>query len=236
MVRKNPEFMSPRADLPDVQRVWLLPSGTILSAALGAGLTVLGWCTVQLAGEDALASAARQTSAVSGLILLPDAQGTLPDPQAALAGRPRPFVIAVSMGGAFSILADIVERRVAAVVLDAEQPFTSLVAGVDRLLQLRTAAYDATSLVAALREREQEARRFSALTPREQHVLCALLAGCSAAEIAAADHVSLPTVRSHIRAVLTKLGVSSQLAAVALTHRSCRELALIDRIRKLHHF
>lgn len=218
------------------QRVWLLPGGTILSAALGAALTVLGWRAVQLAGEEALARAAQQTSAVSGLILLPDDQGRLPDPRAALAGRPRPFVIAVSIGGAFSILADIVERQVATAVLDADQPFTNLVAGLDQLLQLPAAAHDATLLVAALREREQEARRISALTRREQHVLCALLAGWSAAEIAAADKVALPTVRSHIRAVLTKLGVSSQLAAVALTHRSCREPTLLERIREIRHF
>ncbi|MEE1821635.1 LuxR C-terminal-related transcriptional regulator [Streptomyces sp. BE20] len=223
--------------MADMQRVWLLPGGTVLSAALGAALTLLGWRITQLAGEDELAGAAREISAMSALILLPDVRGGLPDPRAALVGRPRPFTVAVGMRGELSVLADIVERRVAAAVLDADQPFTNLVAGLDRLLRLPTAVVDdATRLVAGLREREQEARRFSALTRREQQVLCALLVGCSATEIAAADQVSLPTVRSHIRAVLTKLGVSSQLAAVALAHRSCRESALLAHMREVHHF
>jgi hypothetical protein len=40
--------------------------------------------------------------------------------------------------------------------------------------------------------------------------------------IAAASYVSLSTVRSQIRSILTKLGVSSQLAAVALAHDAGR--------------
>jgi DNA-binding NarL/FixJ family response regulator len=58
--------------------------------------------------------------------------------------------------------------------------------------------------------------RFDRLTRREALVLGALIDGLSAEEIAASHFVSLPTVRSQIRAVLQKLGVRSQLAAVAL--------------------
>jgi DNA-binding NarL/FixJ family response regulator len=57
---------------------------------------------------------------------------------------------------------------------------------------------------------------FLALTPREQAVLGHLVAGESAEHIAANAYISLATVRSHIRAILMKLGVKSQLAAVAL--------------------
>jgi DNA-binding NarL/FixJ family response regulator len=57
---------------------------------------------------------------------------------------------------------------------------------------------------------------FAVLTPREQAVLGRLVAGESAETIAAKAYVSLATVRSHIRAILLKLGVNSQLAAVAL--------------------
>ncbi|MBV6701067.1 hypothetical protein KV557_28835, partial [Kitasatospora aureofaciens] len=171
--------------------VWLLPGSALLSVALGAALTVLGWRAVQLSGEEALACAAREIGPAGKLVLIADAQGRLPDPRAALVGRPRPLVVAVSAGGPFSVLADFVERRVATAVLDADQPFTDLVAGLDRLLRRSVAAHDSARLVAVLREREQEARRFSALTPREQHVLCALLAGRSAAEIAGEDQISL---------------------------------------------
>ena len=68
---------------------------------------------------------------------------------------------------------------------------------------------------------------FERLTPRERAVLAALLEGASASMIADMSFVSLATVRSQIRAILEKLGVGSQLAAVAMArqagwvHQSC---------------
>jgi DNA-binding NarL/FixJ family response regulator len=56
---------------------------------------------------------------------------------------------------------------------------------------------------------------FERLTAREREVLAYLLEGVPAEEIAERTFVALATVRSHIRAILTKLGVNSQLAAVA---------------------
>ena len=56
---------------------------------------------------------------------------------------------------------------------------------------------------------------FEALTSRESEVLAALADGLSVAMIAARDVVAEATVRTQVRAVLVKLGVSSQLAAVA---------------------
>lgn len=63
--------------------------------------------------------------------------------------------------------------------------------------------------------------RFDQLTPREALVLAALADGLTADEIAQQHYVALTTVRSQIRAVLQKLDVRSQLAAVAIadTHR-----------------
>lgn len=69
----------------------------------------------------------------------------------------------------------------------------------------------------------EEARRadrdrlapFATLSRREQAVLVGLMAGESAEAIAAHSFVSLSTVRSQIRSILLKLGVRSQLAAVA---------------------
>jgi DNA-binding NarL/FixJ family response regulator len=61
---------------------------------------------------------------------------------------------------------------------------------------------------------------FDALSPKEQAVLVHLLAGESAEAIAEKSYVSLATVRSHIRAILLKLGVNSQLAAVALARNA----------------
>jgi DNA-binding NarL/FixJ family response regulator len=60
---------------------------------------------------------------------------------------------------------------------------------------------------------------FERLTAREREVLAALVDGLSAEEISEQRFVALTTVRSQIRAVLHKLGVRSQLAAVAQAHR-----------------
>ncbi len=60
---------------------------------------------------------------------------------------------------------------------------------------------------------------FEQLTVRERRVLAALVDGMSAEEIADAHFVALTTVRTQIRAVLQKLGVRSQLAAVAAANR-----------------
>jgi DNA-binding NarL/FixJ family response regulator len=60
---------------------------------------------------------------------------------------------------------------------------------------------------------------FEQLTQREREVLTALVEGLSAEEIAETRFVALTTVRSQIRAVLRKLGVRSQLAAVAQANR-----------------
>ncbi|MGH2867920.1 MAG: response regulator transcription factor [Solirubrobacteraceae bacterium] len=63
-------------------------------------------------------------------------------------------------------------------------------------------------------------RRFDALSPREQQVLRGLMRGWSAHAIAAALHTSLPTTRTHIQAILHKVGVHSQLEAASLAYRA----------------
>jgi DNA-binding NarL/FixJ family response regulator len=64
-------------------------------------------------------------------------------------------------------------------------------------------------------ENDRRHAPFRALTQRESQVLDELMAGHSADQIARAWTVSTATVRSQIRAVLSKLGVNSQLAATA---------------------
>ena len=73
----------------------------------------------------------------------------------------------------------------------------------------------------ALRARRNEALApFERLSAREAQVLRLLAAGQSVGTIAATGFVSEATVRSQVRAILTKLGVSSQLEAVAAAHRN----------------
>jgi DNA-binding NarL/FixJ family response regulator len=61
---------------------------------------------------------------------------------------------------------------------------------------------------------------FRQLTERERDTLIALCSGLAVQRIATEWVVSEATVRSHVRNVLVKLGVSSQLGAVALALRS----------------
>lgn len=63
-------------------------------------------------------------------------------------------------------------------------------------------------------------RPFELLTSREREVLRLLTEGKRAEEIADVSYVSISTVRTQIRAILMKLGVSSQLAAVAMANRA----------------
>jgi len=57
------------------------------------------------------------------------------------------------------------------------------------------------------------------LTPRERDVLVRLADGQSVTETADALHVSVFTIRGHVRGILTKLGVRSMTQAVALSLR-----------------
>jgi two-component system nitrate/nitrite response regulator NarL len=61
--------------------------------------------------------------------------------------------------------------------------------------------------------------RLATLTLREREVLGDLMGGHTIREIARLDVVSEATVRSQVRAILRKLRVSTQIAAVGLAHR-----------------
>src|SRR5690349_470978 len=68
----------------------------------------------------------------------------------------------------------------------------------------------------------------SRLTPREWEVLDLLCTGQSTDEIAATLVLSSETVRSHIKNLLRKLGVSSRQEAVKEAHRMRADLAVTD--------
>jgi DNA-binding NarL/FixJ family response regulator len=69
-------------------------------------------------------------------------------------------------------------------------------------------------------EERQRLAAFELLTAREREALAALMDGQSVEQMTQAWFVSEATVRSHVRGVLTKLGVTSQLAAVAAAQRA----------------
>ena len=81
-------------------------------------------------------------------------------------------------------------------------------------------AAEREALLAKLREHragsDKRLRAFAELSPREREVLKGLLLGRSPQEIAEEEYVSVKTIRSQIESIYRKLGVRSQLAAVAL--------------------
>jgi two-component system, NarL family, nitrate/nitrite response regulator NarL len=101
--------------------------------------------------------------------------------------------------------------------------FTDLVAAI-RAAATSDGALDwqSRTLLAELRRSEAEEQKqrapFALLTPRECEVLTLMCQGSGPSEIAAETFVSLATVRSHVRSILAKLGVHSQLAAAAMAY------------------
>lgn len=89
---------------------------------------------------------------------------------------------------------------------------------LDLLLQVLRGAPAAGPVVEA--SFPEESLFAGLLTPREREILVMLVDGRDAARIAADLRLSVLTVRSHIKSVLAKLGVQSQLEAVAKASRS----------------
>jgi two-component system nitrate/nitrite response regulator NarL len=122
-------------------------------------------------------------------------------------------------------LAECIEAGAAGLISKSEH--------FDRLVELVGDAVTGRSVVSVtVRERllaELRAHRaveskrlepFNRLTPREREVLLDIMDGKNAERIASESFVSVATVRSHIKALLAKLDVNSQLAAVAMARRA----------------
>jgi DNA-binding NarL/FixJ family response regulator len=111
-------------------------------------------------------------------------------------------------------------------VVAKSTPFDTLLHAIDDAVRGAPGfqAAERAQWLAALRRQRTERREslepFRTLTPRESATLGLLMEGRAAEAIAEQTFVSLATVRSHIRSILQKLGVNSQLAAVALARRA----------------
>lgn len=105
-------------------------------------------------------------------------------------------------------------------IIDKAKPVDAVLELVDRALEGAVLNEQRRhQLLAQLRSsrREEDSRLapFRLLTDKERTVLELLDAGFTAKDIAADQYTSMSTVRSHVRSILMKLGVHSQLAAVA---------------------
>jgi len=111
-------------------------------------------------------------------------------------------------------------------VIEKSAPFTEIVAAVERVRNRLPIMprKERDLLLADYRAAEQQSRdlrrRLASLTRREAEVLSQLMAGRQVTEIARLRFVSESTVRTQVKSVLSKLGVSSQLTAVGLAHQA----------------
>jgi DNA-binding NarL/FixJ family response regulator len=132
-------------------------------------------------------------------------------------------VIALSIGGSAAALAACVGYG-ALVVFDIEQLPDELahIAGCRRgrdSADMRGRDLDGQS-EPGHRRLPPTFEKLTHLTPTERRVLYHLTEGLPAGDIAARMIVSLSTVRAHIRSILRKLDVGSQLSAVAIANGS----------------
>jgi DNA-binding NarL/FixJ family response regulator len=131
-------------------------------------------------------------------------------------------VIALSVGASAAAVAACVEQGAAGVLqIDALSDELVTVAKATGPRSNGSPRANGNGTNGAQRGRRQLPPPFDALihlTSTERKVLFHMMEGRAAGDIAAVLVVSLTTVRSHIRSILRKLNVNSQLAAVAIAN------------------
>lgn len=137
----------------------------------------------------------------------------------------RSVVIALATSDDPVAWASCIERGAAAVIGKAQHA-DDLLAAIDSAATggAPMSVHTREELLAVLRrtraiEHERQAP-FRHLTGREAQVLAGLIDGRTASQLSKDLGVRLTTIRSHIRAALQKLGVKSQLAAVAMARQA----------------
>lgn len=208
-------------------RVLLVEDHDLLAGTVVLALRVRGVEAESISGPDATAVLAAAQRLAPVVVLLDLDLGRL--------GSGLDLVAPLSAGGAqVAMLTGVTDRAQLAACVEAGAvgllpktiPFDELLDAVDRLAagERLLTARERDDLRAELQAHRRSDRDrlapFEALTAREKAVLARLVAGDSAEVIAEESYVSLATVRSQIRAILVKLDVSSQLAAVAVARRA----------------
>lgn len=206
----------------------ILYRGQALAEALAAGLSARGWLP-EIAGELPAGE-----NGGAPVLLVENDFGDLPDTALAMATRIASRQPVVAVAGPAALAALVRAVTAGATAINADQPYRRLLTFVDAALASVPPAAPTIAMaqrermLTDLRQRAEEARRFRELTEGECAVLASMAAGLSAESIASARSVGLSTVRSQIAAILRKLGVQSQTAAVSLTHKSCADNRIID--------
>ncbi len=213
---------------PERASVVIVEDHALLAQTLVQALAAEGVATVAAAPRSAAAVLAVVEEARPELVLLDLELGPTVGDGVALIGP------VLALGCRVLVVTGSTRRaRVAAAVEAGAVGYVLKSAPFDELLATVAAARagrpvldeaDRFDLLTLLRRERAGARArrepFERLSPREGAVLRALAEGRPVEDIARARRVSSATVRSQVRGILTKLGVSSQLAAVAVARSS----------------
>ncbi|WP_166136714.1 helix-turn-helix transcriptional regulator [Nocardioides ochotonae] len=209
-------------------RVVILEDHHLFAESLEVALSIDGY-DVRRVGVNDVASAAAAISAVSRLrprILLLDLDlGPLGDAVRLITPMAKEGinVVVVTASDDHARWGECVANGARRVV-SKTRPLNEVLSVVRRLsqgLQVQD-PQEREELLKAWRDQrasQQDVRgRLNSLTPRERQVLGHLIAGHQVREIARIGVISEATVRTQVKSILSKLGVSSQLAAVGMAN------------------
>lgn len=209
---------------PNGGRVLVVEDHALVAAGLKMALSNRSWCVETTAGptpRDVVDDAQRfHADCVLMDIHLRNGLGSgidLIEPLVSAGAR----VVMLTAERRRAVLAECLEAgaagwiKLSADLDEVDATLSKVLAG--RAIVGRTERAELLERLRSERRASQRAQAiFEQLTPREALVLGALTDGLTAEEIAREHFVAVTTVRSQIRAVLQKLGVRSQLAAVAV--------------------
>jgi DNA-binding CsgD family transcriptional regulator len=192
------------------------PAGSSLGVAMHAALAAKGWAATMLARSPGqpLKGAVEASADAPLLIVVEDDGGSAYPPAATLASG---VLVCLGSVSSLDILLSLASQG--ATVLNQAAPFLVLVRAVEEALAA-TGDRAVADQVDTLLRRQAEAAALASLTAAEEDALHGLMNGLTATQLATGSHRSINTVRSQIKAVLSKLGVQTQLTAVAIAHRS----------------
>jgi DNA-binding NarL/FixJ family response regulator len=125
---------------------------------------------------------------------------------------------ALRAGAAGFLLKDTPPEEIVAAIRRVAQGQPVLSPAVTRRLIARVAGSDRD------RRRAQARERLALLNDREREVAVAVGQGRSNAEIGAVLYLSVPTIKTHVSAILTKLGLNNRVQIALLVH----DAGLID--------
>ncbi|MCU1459930.1 MAG: response regulator containing a CheY-like receiver domain and an DNA-binding domain [Acidimicrobiales bacterium] len=225
-----------RATAERRQRVLVIDDDRIMAEALQMAMQQAGWADVQLVtpvdADNIVDAAVNFRPSVIALDLNLGIAGSSASLVSRLVALGCAVVIVTADDDSFRLEQAIAAGAVE--VVDKTQGLEVLLSSLaDALEQHHSRPQaDPVEVIDGVRHRRRsgdaERAALVSLTQRERAVLGGLIEGLQAEAIAGTHFVSVSTVRTQIASLLQKLGVSSQLAAVAIAHRAGWSATVID--------